>query len=1037
MILNLCRPYRNLPVLVVIVTLFGAILSGRTTRAADRPEATTAQQILAATGLSGGLIVHLGCDAGKLTTALCANDCYVVQGLDTDPEVVRGAREYVQRHGLYGRVSIERFDGRRLPYTANMVNLIVVEDRYDVPRPELMRVLSPGGILYWRQDGVWTKTVKPHPGNTDQWTHYLYDASGNPVAHDEVVSPPKSIQWLADPRFTRSHEHTPSINSVVSAGGRLFYIADEGSISSIRKPGRWKLVARDAYNGLLLWKRPITSWFPVIINWGVAPSQLQRKLVAVNDRVYVTLGLHAPLSEVDAKSGKTLRTYEDTGGTEEILLYKGVLLLATRQVTKERVAELVEWARLAKENNSPLFQRGTAEPLINRLRSIERRAEKAIVAVDAKTGRRLWKKSGKEARGLKALSLCAGGNRVFFQNGKSAVCLDLKTGRQVWQVDSLPLHLVHDRVVVCANAKRVAVRSADDGSLIWSEDSLLTGLRDVFVIKNSVWLGGFRPCPEKRSAAWGPYFAIRRDLRTGKLLMQVEPENPGHHHRCYLNKATDRYILGGRRGTEFIDVASGDVRWNTWIRGVCKYGVLPSNGLFYSPSNECGCYVATKLAGFYALSGARESGPETALEVKQRLEKGPAFDAGPIPISTASAGQDWPTYRHDSQRSGRTGVTISGKLHIQWTCRVGRRLGSLSVADGMVFVPSIDEHAVNAIDCDSGKRRWQFVAGARVDSPPTIYQHRVLFGSHDGAVYSLRASDGLLAWRLNVARNPDQIIARGQLEAASPVPGNVLIQNGVAFVAAGRSSYLDGGIDLYRLQPRMGEILSKSRIFSPDPKTGKQPEPIDRSVMPGERWDLLTGDSKYVYLRDMVFDHQAKQQPKGEPHLLALTGFLDDSWVHRSYWIFGKQCSLSTGCSGRARHLVFGRLLVFDKETVYGFGRKKVDWSSAFQDGPYRLFATLPDGKQIRWTKSVPIQVRAMILAGDTLLVAGPRVDEHGDPLSDDRPDSVMLMAVSAANGDVLAKVPLNGCPIFDGMAAAEGQLYLALEDGHVICLGP
>ena len=30
-----------------------------------------------------------------------------------------------------------------------------------------------------------------------------------------------------------------------------------------------------------------------------------------------------------------------------------------------------------------------------------------------------------------------------------------------------------------------------------------------------------------------------------------------HHHRCYRDKATSRYILGGRTGTEFIDLATG------------------------------------------------------------------------------------------------------------------------------------------------------------------------------------------------------------------------------------------------------------------------------------------------------------------------------------------------------------------------------------------------------------------------------------------------------------------------------------------------
>ena len=56
------------------------------------------------------------------------------------------------------------------------------------------------------------------------------------------------------------------------------------------------------------------------------------------------------------------------------------------------------------------------------------------------------------------------------------------------------------------------------------------------------------------------------------------------------------------------------------------------------------------------------------------------------------------------------------------------------------------------------------------------------------------------------------------------MPGSVLIQGDVAYVPAGRSSYLDGGIDLYRIDPTTGNVISNNPIYSPDPKTGKQPE---------------------------------------------------------------------------------------------------------------------------------------------------------------------------------------------------------------------
>jgi len=52
---------------------------------------------------------------------------------------------------------------------------------------------------------------------------------------------------------------------------------------------------------------------------------------------------------VDAETGETLKVYEQTQGTEEIVCHKGVLLLAVRSVTDERVAELAKWAQLTEQ----------------------------------------------------------------------------------------------------------------------------------------------------------------------------------------------------------------------------------------------------------------------------------------------------------------------------------------------------------------------------------------------------------------------------------------------------------------------------------------------------------------------------------------------------------------------------------------------------------------------------------------------------------------------------------------------------------------
>ena len=137
--------------------------------------AQLAQQILKATGIQGGLIVHLGCGDGKLTAALRANERYVVHGLDADPAKLEAARRYLQLVQLSGPVSVEAWSGKRLPYIDNCVNLLVAEDLGGVPMEEVLRVLAPKGVAYVRSGGQWTKTVKPWPKEIDEWTHYLHD----------------------------------------------------------------------------------------------------------------------------------------------------------------------------------------------------------------------------------------------------------------------------------------------------------------------------------------------------------------------------------------------------------------------------------------------------------------------------------------------------------------------------------------------------------------------------------------------------------------------------------------------------------------------------------------------------------------------------------------------------------------------------------------------------------------------------------------------------------------------------------------------
>ncbi len=565
-----------------------------------------AESILANTGVQGGLIVHLGCGTGQLTAALRASDRFVVHGLDHVPERIDEARRYIRSRGLYGPVSAEYWNAPVLPYVDNSVNLIVSEKSDFASAAEMERVLVPMGVAYVKRGDTWNKIVKAAREGVDEWTHFLHDASGNPVAHDSLVGPPRHLQWTAGPRHSRSHEFTPSINAVVSSGGRLFYVADQGPIATLRKPAEWNLVARDAYNGLLLWERPISQWFSHLYSWTQGPRQLQRKLIAVGDRVFVTLGYHAPLTALDAATGETLKTYPDTEGTEEILYHQGILLIVVRKVTEDRLAAYKKWEELTAQSESPVHRRDTRTPWISGFRSVENNAARRILAIDPQSGKVLWKLEGGETANLRPLSLRACGDRVYCEKKGGLNCLDLHTGETVWVKQTSQLRAVAEDAVVCVSKEKITMLAPDDGRVRWTQPVTLASIRDVLIAGGALWLGGGRPYDtgnaKHTGPLWGPYFAVGRDLANGEIIKEITAENPKHHHRCYENKATDRFILGGRRGTEFLDLESGDYLWHSWARGTCRYGVMPCNGMLYIPPHACGCYITVKLMGFNALA---------------------------------------------------------------------------------------------------------------------------------------------------------------------------------------------------------------------------------------------------------------------------------------------------------------------------------------------------------------------------------------------------------------------------------------------------
>ena len=182
----------------------------------------------------GGLIVHVGASDMARAAALNRGGRFLVHFLYTDRGAARKACSVVVAQGLAGRATVSVFDGVNLPFVDNVVNLLIVEDAPKVSMEEMLRVLTPRGALLSLRNGQWQKRTKEVPASIDDWTHNLYDAGNTGSSGDREAGSPRHLQWTGNPRFSRSHDGNSSFLAMVSAGGRVFYMMDEGSTAFLR-----------------------------------------------------------------------------------------------------------------------------------------------------------------------------------------------------------------------------------------------------------------------------------------------------------------------------------------------------------------------------------------------------------------------------------------------------------------------------------------------------------------------------------------------------------------------------------------------------------------------------------------------------------------------------------------------------------------------------------------------------------------------------------------------------------------------------------
>ncbi len=996
----------------------------------------------ATAGVHGGLVVQLGAGETGLAIQLSRTGRYLTHVLDSDPATVRSAQLKVRDQGCYGLTWVEdNRNSKRLPYAENTVNLIVVRD-FALPVDELFRVLAPGGMLSVMNLNLVSESAvrengfqlvantdstliarKPWPEAMDDWSHPRHAADGNAVSSDTLVGPPQRVRWIA--------AATSEVEGMVTAGGRNFY----GGI-----------LARDSFNGLRLWHRdlrkaadsnPVPFSLPKLSRDGARPIASKRFVFAVvRDR---------PVA-LDARTGEVVVRFGDMV-KPRIVIHDGVRIIAADKGSVRTFSIETGEQMWGVTFSDPRNVVADGE-FVALIQGQGRRGEKVeAVVLDAATGSVKWRRD----------------DYTWLERTVRTV---LAKGQLVFEVSSMNDDDADNGIHV------VAVESGKHG---WSKNyppgmNHRRQARAMF-LEDDLWIlhGGKINTGDAKKKTRQPVQVSALDPLTGKTRVSY----PAGLTHCFPPVATPNFMFAGE--LDLTNLKNGDVTANRITKANCssENGWVPANGLVYTTPKHCTCWPM--LRGFVAMAPAAEGESVAARpsdEIEFLLEKGPA-QADPNAANPQA--HDWPLYRHDRWRSGSTKspgpkvltkrwdvalandndarTTGTGPIPHDWRDNpvVKGPLGAPTVANGIVYVARPDAHELVAIDTGSGEVRWRFTANGRLDTPPAIHRGLCLFGSAAGWVYALRADTGEVVWRLRAAPNEDRIVAYGQVESPWPVPGAVLVMDDIAYFAAGRQPLADGGILVFAVNPLTGQRHWVRRVDTV-PQTGF----YENSGLEFDPFDILHAEGDGLAMSRWVMSLDGKDVSVDKWNAFAkLNTGGGETWIPRGFWTYG----------ARHQHRFAGEaprrpLVVFRDDNVYSsldgattVFRRDFDldkgeqfdskWITGWKaselsrsDGkPYRTYRIAkgakwakdpfadPESKQEEPKRGTQLynRIHAMALSGNGILYV---VHQDG-----------RLKAISTSDGEVLAEIQVSA-PAWDGLAIAEGRLYLSTQDGNLLCLG-
>ncbi len=928
-----------------------------------------------------GLGLYLAPTDAKALAKLAAGGTQYVQGVVAERERAERLRIELQEAGNAERASLVWRRTAHLPYADNLVNRVVAEgwrsgELKDLPLAEVVRVLHPGGVgIVGSDSGVEPAALL---AEAEKLKNVKATALNRKGAWIKIVKLPGSDQ-LVSPVAEVRWINTPLYGQPWST-----YMNNSSG-----NYGTEVFAAGRSFHTEIEWIKPGVSQYEAVARDAFNGVVLWRtriedngNIVCADDKlVYHRSPYGGPLIARDVATGAVVHSLDSVKG--KFISQAGDKLIAVGYAPLaviDQASGKTLWSRNVDIWDKPLviYKESAIIP------------GSTVEALNLADGKSLWKVAPKE--------------------------LDLpgKVGRDC--------RCTGDTIYIWMNFKenekvfsRLVALDAGTGAVRWSDTQ--DGVGNVTTFPDQVWYGKTRKEKDKDNKDKDVLEFVVLNAQTGKEIKTLRPEATGGAC-CSTIRGEDQYIMYGR--ADFLDRHTFEPTHIFGVRSACQAGRVPSNGLVWFGLHTCNCYIA--LRGVFTLAGA-SAVPK--LELTPQVFKGSAAK-----VTGAAAGpEDWPIYRGRDNRCNSSAAELPAQLKQVWSAKLGNRaLPQATGAAGMVFVAGEEQHRVVALDLQSGAKKWSFATEGRVSIAPTYYNGLCLFGDHAGWVYCLSAAEGKLLWQLQAAPEQKYMSAYDQFESSWPVKSGVLVFQERAYFVAGRCGTLDGGLYLYGVDLNTGEVQFKKN-YNDNQNWVRAPKTADLLLSDGLNligWGGGIDTGKAVAAAPKATPAAARQSTlkfgstwQGPNGILDMLGTMNPAGTYMKSVPSDGRASGETISFDATRTVVTGRVPGGKKDPDEGRGLVACKGAPAKQGVA-----------GVEWAnKETSLQMKAVLLAGTRVYCAG--VNEFRDPQA--KPALVIL---SAVDGKLIQRIPLESAPAIDGLSAVGGKLILTLQDGQVMCFG-